>query len=357
MVVALIVSLVIPIGTGFFQAATGGGQVLWAGALINRIYGFAGGPFTLAYYLVMLIPLLLVFFLVERDQDDPIFQIDAPSALRETGEGEGVWQFSRFWLGVLWLLPLRPCADFHPRRVVRLGDFADRARPGAWLAALSTAGLYHSCSRCRRLGDLFVGAQPADGGIRPQQYVLWSHGDLEARLGLDYEQPARLLAGLGMKAFEYYYILLAGPTTEGLYWRRESFLVGNRPHNELLGFTLDVGLIGTVAFIAVLVILVRLAIRVYRRSPDPSLQLVALAFVIGAPGLFVGAMGDNVFSQPSVAVYFWIMAGLVMAIDRHMLPELRRLISRTMRRCRASAALGRIGDDDLFAACRPSQLG
>ena len=52
-----------------------------------------------------------------------------------------------------------------------------------------------------------------------------------------------------MKSFEYYYILLAGPTTAGLYWRRESFLVGNRPHNELLGFMLDVGLIGTVALL------------------------------------------------------------------------------------------------------------
>ena len=51
-------------------------------------------------------------------------------------------------------------------------------------------------------------------------------------------------------------------TTEGLYSGvAESFLVGNRPDNELLGFTLYVGLIGTVAFIAVLVILVRLAIR------------------------------------------------------------------------------------------------
>ena len=45
-----------------------------------------------------------------------------------------------------------------------------------------------------------------------------------------------------------------------------------------------------------------------------------MAFLIGS-GLLVGAMGDNVFSQSSVAVYFWIMAGLVMAIDRHMLPN------------------------------------
>ncbi len=82
---------------------------------------------------------------------------------------------------------------------------------------------------------------------------------------------------------------------------------------------LDVGLIGTVALLAVFFILVRLAIGMYRRSQDHELRLVALAFVIGFVGLLVGAMGDNVFSQPRVAVYFWIMAGLVMAIDRHML--------------------------------------
>jgi hypothetical protein len=32
-------------------------------------------------------------------------------------------------------------------------------------------------------------------------------------------------------------------------------------------------------------------------------------------------MGDNVFSQPTVAVYFWIMGGLVMAIDRHLMGD------------------------------------
>ena len=322
MVVALIVSLVIPIGTGFFQAATGGGQVLWAGALMNRIYGFAGGPFTLAYYLVMLIPLLLVFFLVEREQEDPIFQMNGQAAIRETGDSEGLWHFSRFWLGVLLVAAVAALMLTFIR--------------GAWFAlviSLIVLGLARGSLRFRQL----VFTIPAAVAV---VLVTFSSvlnrlaevsdpnstffGRMEIwKLAWDWitSSPLRLLAGVGMKSFEYYYILLAGPTTAGLYWRRESFLVGNRPHNELLGFTLDVGLIGTVAFIAVLVILMRLAVRVYRRSPDPSLQLVALAFVIGAIGLFVGAMGDNVFSQPSVAVYFWIMAGLVMAIDRHMLPD------------------------------------
>ena len=67
--------------------------------------------------------------------------------------------------------------------------------------------------------------------------------------------PLRLLAGLGMKLFEYYYILLAGPTTAGLYWCRELLSSWQPPAQRAAGFTLHVGLIGTLAFIAVLVIL------------------------------------------------------------------------------------------------------
>jgi O-antigen ligase len=324
MVVALIVSLVIPIATGFYQAITGGGQVLWAGALLNRIYGFAGGPFTLAYYLVMLIPLVLVFILVEREREDPFAKLAATSGsgISDVALTGGLWRFNRFWLGVLLVAAL----------VALVMTFIR----GAWLAlvvSLIVLGLARGSLRFRQLvvtiPALVVAVLVTFSSVLNRLAEVADpnstfFGRLEVwKLAWDWitSSPLAVLAGVGMKAFEYHYILLAGPTTAGLYWRRESFLVGNRPHNELLGFTLDVGVIGTVAFIAVLAILIRLAVRVYRQSPDPSLKLVALAFAIGAVGLFVGAMGDNVFSQPSVAVYFWILGGLVMAIYRHMLPD------------------------------------
>lgn len=318
MVVALMVSLIIPIATGFYQAVTGGGQVLWAGALLNRIYGFAGGPFTLAYYLVLLIPLLLVLFLVEREPKDGTPLPQAGGA-KPTG---GLWQFNRFWLGALLVAAVAALVLTFIR--------------GAWFAlvvSLIVLGFARGSMRFRQLiFTIPVLVIVMLATFSPLLNRLAEVADPNStffgrmevwRLAWDWitSSPLALLAGVGMKAFEYYYILMAGPTTEGLYWRRETFLIGNRPHNELLGFTLDVGLIGTVAFIAVLVVLIRLAVRVYRGSPDPSLRLVVLGFAIGAVGLFVGAMGDNVFSQPSVAVYFWILAGLVMAIARHMLPD------------------------------------
>ncbi|MEA3335525.1 MAG: O-antigen ligase family protein [Chloroflexota bacterium] len=312
MVLALVVSALIPILIGFFQAATGGGQIIWAGAVFNRIYGLAGGPFTLAYYLVLIIPLLLVLFLAERGEDTD-----------QLGDCSDVsWWFSRPLLFALMLAA-----------VVALVLTFIR---GAWIAmvaSLLVLGLLEKKARFRQLlfsiplvaGVALVAFAPL---LNRVTQVSESDSTLFGRLDVwrfatewITSNPLSLLGGLGMKAFENYYILQAGPASGGLYWRREKFLVGNRPHNEILGFMLDVGLIGTLAFIATLVVLVIVGFRVYRKAPDRMLRLLGLAFLISTVGMFVGAMGDNVFSQPTVAVYFWIMAGLVMAIDRYMLPE------------------------------------
>jgi O-antigen ligase len=326
MVVAIILSTVIPILSGFYQAVTGSGQFIWAGAAFNRIYGFAGGPFTLAFYLVMVMPLILILFLAQRndEQAEPGADLSQQMVERSGGTDPGgaeAWRFSRLGLGLLLgLIGAALLLTF-----IR----------GAWIAlviSLLALGALRGSLRFRQL----VFTIPVAVGVvlltfspvleRLQQAAdptSTLFGRVEIwRLALDWllASPLNLLAGVGMKAFEYYYILLAGPTTAGLYWRRESFLIGNRPHNELIGFLLDVGIVGTIALLAVLFILARLAVRIYRHSQDHELRLVALAFLIGFIGLVVGALGDNVFSQPSVTVYFWIMAGLVMAIDRHMMP-------------------------------------
>lgn len=311
MVLVIILSTLIPIFSGFYQAFTGSGQFIWAGAGFNRIYGFAGGPFTLAFYLVMVIPLVLIFFLDQRTTD----QVAA-------GGSEDGWRFNRLGLGLLLgLIAVTLVLTF-----IR----------GAWISlvlALILLGVLRGSLRFRQL--LFT--IPAAAAIvlltfTPALDRLQQAADPTStlfgrlavwRLALDWflASPLNVLAGVGMKAFEYYYILLAGPTSAGLYWRRESFLIGSRPHNEVLGFLLDVGVVGTVALLAAMFILVRLALGIYRGAKDRELRLVALAFLIGFAGLALGAMADNVFSQPSVAVYFWIMAGLIMAIDRHMMGD------------------------------------
>lgn len=327
MVLVLILSTIIPIVSGFYQAATGSGQFIWAGGGFNRIYGFAGGPFTLAFYLVMILPLVLIFFLAQREtgqaEEDSRPGRPAASLPGEPRSGDGAaWHFNRLGLGLLLALI----------GVALLLTFIR----GAWIAlvvSLLVLGVMRGSLRFRQL----VFTIPAAVGVvlltfTPAMERLQQAADPNStffgrlavwRLAVDWllASPLNLLAGVGMKAFEYYYVLMAGPTTAGLYWRRESFLIGNRPHNELLGFLLDVGVIGVIALLAVFFILARLAVRIYRRSQDHELRLVALAFLIGFVGLLVGALGDNVFSQPSVAAYFWIMAGLIMAIDRHMMRE------------------------------------
>ena len=312
MVLAVIVSAVLPIVSGLYQALTGGGQTIFAGEVFNRIYGFAGGPFTLAFYLIMVSPLILLFFLSEREprtDDEP--------------EAHAHWHFNRGGLAVLLAL-------------VAISLVLTFIR-GAWIAlivSLLALGLLRGSLRYRQL---LVSIPAAAAGVlltftpameRLQQVsdpTSTLYGRIEVwKLAVDWlmASPLNLLVGVGMKAFEYYYVLMAGPTTAGLYWRRESFLIGNRPHNEILGFLLDVGLIGVIALLVAMGILARRAWRIYRHSDDADIRQTALAFLIGLIGLAAGAMGDNVFSQPAVAVYFWIMAGLIMAIDRHLMPNI-----------------------------------
>ena len=304
MVIALLLAPIIPIVTSFMQAVTGSGQTIWAGELFNRVYGLAGGPFTLAYFLVLLVPLALVFFLESSPE-----------------EGKSIWHFRK---GLLALLIVGAGAAL-------LLTFIR----GAWFAlvvGVLLLGMLRGSLRYRQLlltipliaGGVLVAFSPAlDRLEQVADPTSTLFGRIEVwKLAADWitTSPLVFLSGLGMKAFEYFYILQAAPRVAGLYWRRESFLIGNRPHNEILGFWLDVGLIGLVAFIAVLVIVIRQAWRIFRGSEDQPLRLFALAFIVGAAGIIFGAMGDNVFSQPSVASYFWIMAGLIMAITKHMMP-------------------------------------
>lgn len=310
MVLAIILSVIAPIVSGFYQALTGSGQWIAVGEGFNRIYGFAGGPFTLAFYLVIVTPLVLIFFLESRSPEPEV-------ADQNTDD----WHFNRAGLALLLVMILAALVLTFIR--------------GAWIAfvlSLLLMGVSRGSLRYRQLLITIPGAAAVilltfTPVMDRLMQVTASDSTLYGRVAVwqlawDWLTANLLnfLAGVGMKAFEYYYVLLAGPTTAGLYWRRESFLIGNRPHNEILGFMLDVGLIGTAAFIITLLICARLAFRIFRRATDPQLRYVALAFLIGLAGLTAGAMGDNVFSQPAVTIYLWIMAGLVMAIDRWMLP-------------------------------------
>ena len=307
MVYALLLALIIPIATALVQAISGSGQVIWAGAVFNRVFGLAGGPFTLAYFLVLLIPLALVFFLDKPD---------------EAGESHSAWQPPR------WLLALLLAGA----GVALVLTFIR----GAWSALVITVlllGILRGSVRFRQLlitipvtaGAVLVLFSPVmDRITQVADPTSTFFGRIEVwKLAVDWitSNPLTFIAGLGMKAFEYYYVLQAGPTLAGLYWRRESFLIGNRAHNEILGFWMDVGLIGLVAMIVTLVMLIRTALHILRQSNRNPLRLFALAYIAGSAGMFIGAMGDNVFSQPSVAVYFWIMSGMIMAIDRYLLPE------------------------------------
>lgn len=353
MVTAIMLSPAIPIAIGFYQLATGGGQTIWAGESFNRVYGLAGGPFTLAFYLVLIIPLLLVFFLARPSRAGSAKDWSAqagsvadwePSRKDRPEQGNRVGGASQQASG-----PDQSGLVGSPEGGLRQPIYRHRIVLGALLAgsmvtllltfirgswlSLAAAVILLGAVRYRKLLIAFPVTMAG---------LIWAYAPAQTRLAETLDPNSTLfgrlrlwdfamewiatspLVGVGMKAFEYYYVLLAAPLTATGLDRREKFLVGQRPHNEIIGYLLDVGLIGTVALLIVLFIVVRTAIQIYRHGPVETMRLYALAFLISSTGMFIGALGDNVFSQPTVAVYFWMMAGLILAIDRHMMDRCER---------------------------------
>src|SRR5581483_9943317 len=57
----------------------------------------------------------------------------------------------------------------------------------------------------------------------------------------------------------------------------------------------ETGLLGVVAFLLILFHLFRMAYICYNRSPDPSVQGLALGFMLGLFGLLIHGIGSNTF--------------------------------------------------------------
>jgi putative inorganic carbon (HCO3(-)) transporter len=136
------------------------------------------------------------------------------------------------------------------------------------------------------------------------------------------------LFGIGLDQFLYYYsnlytghpywitVLNGHPT---LAWREPDLA---HPHNLVLDLWLSVGLLGLLAFAAVLALFwvrcVRLWLRATRAGSMPSSGwLAAIALGLGASmlGAVLHGMVDSAYFVPDLALIFWGSVGIALAAE------------------------------------------
>ena len=82
-------------------------------------------------------------------------------------------------------------------------------------------------------------------------------------------------------------------------------------HNDYLRLLVEVGIVGFIGFLCIMLSLLKNGIQVYRKSIDPYFQLLALGFIGLTMGYLVNSAVDNLFNHGGIQWYFLSYAAII----------------------------------------------
>lgn len=88
------------------------------------------------------------------------------------------------------------------------------------------------------------------------------------------------------------------------------------PHNDFIRILVDYGALGLLLYVALLVVVIRLAYQTHRIVSDSSSKAIALGFLALAVAYPVMSLTSNLVAATHNQVYFWTLAGLCVALKR-----------------------------------------
>jgi len=117
------------------------------------------------------------------------------------------------------------------------------------------------------------------------------------------------ILGIGVNGFAAYGKPVVGTGTG------EYALVGNHSHNLFLQITLDTGILGLAAFLALLATAALTAWRVYRRpNPAPIARALAIGLLAAFAVIVTHSMFDMIFWGIKAGIFLWAVLALAIAV-------------------------------------------
>jgi len=104
-----------------------------------------------------------------------------------------------------------------------------------------------------------------------------------------------------------------------LFWKTKTVqtrtMVVTHAHNELLQFLAETGVLGSLAWLWLLVSVMVAGARASRGGNGGQKRLLAAAIVGGMAGLLVHSLTNVVFPVPSLSALFWLLAGVLFGLS------------------------------------------
>lgn len=97
--------------------------------------------------------------------------------------------------------------------------------------------------------------------------------------------------------------------------------IGNS-HSEYLGPLAEQGVLGALAFILLAIVIVSTGLRVYKKTDDKEIKMLALSITLGFLTYFLHGTMNNFLDTDKLAVPFWGLAAILVALDIYHTPKI-----------------------------------
>jgi len=184
---------------------------------------------------------------------------------------------------------------------------------GFWIAMACELILFVVCFYRRGiyylLGAGAVGALLAGPAVWQRLSTLTSVHDTSAELRLAYlEIAANIIKehpwGIGWYNYQFVF-----PQYD--YFFKDPNVIMYHCHNLFLNITAELGVQGLVLFLALILILARLAWKLHKQGRRPWLQGMGRGYLLMLTGIMISGLGDHVFFNVRLGVLFWMLSILI----------------------------------------------
>lgn len=293
----LLASAIIPSIFGFWQIFTETGFKDEAG--FTRIYGSFAHPNAFSYFLVIILTLLIYFFIIAESRKAKRWYLSSillGITLLVFTYSRGAWLAFLIILLLFGLLKYRKLL-FKSLIIVVLSTLLLWGIDNFFQKNYNFSPLLNFAPS-RRLIETF--------SLQPYTSSFWRIELWQEMIDVFWKRP---ILGHGLGSFE----------EEAL--KQRGFYAGSlEAHNDFLHLSVELGIIGLVSYILLILIVLKNIIKIYRKTEDKNFKIFILSFLCLFISLFLVSSVENILRNTIVQWCFWAWAGCVFSYSVAALP-------------------------------------
>lgn len=90
---------------------------------------------------------------------------------------------------------------------------------------------------------------------------------------------------------------------------------GGNAHSEYLGSMAESGFIGTLSFIAIIIVVLATGINAYSKTSDKRLKMLLISSILSLITYYTHGILNNFLDMDKVSIPFWGFTAIIVAID------------------------------------------